>query len=263
MARVISCGGPTAGCWLDAIPSSHDYTLSNAEFCMASLLRLGASLPALRAIDTCIAQCGEPIDKFGYHLLTCKWGGGAIHRHDRGLDSVHQMLSSVGLRCRKDLIEQFEGKQRPDIAVYDFDNGKKLLLDITISHPWAQNYIGRSCTTARFAAAERDRIKNNKCLQMSNDLGYLFRPFSLKVFVRLGVSARVTLKQVSRLAAPLAGFSPEEFLNEWRRRLSVCLQKGNARILFNKVDTIIGRQQPSRPNTCNTVIVCHFGVDFT
>ena len=124
MARVISCGGPTAGCWLDAIPSSHDYTLINAEFCMASLLRIGASLPALRAIDTCIAQCGEPIDKFGYHLLTCKWGEGAIHRHDRGLDSVHQMLSSVGLRCRKDLIEQFEGKQRPDIAVYDFDNGK-------------------------------------------------------------------------------------------------------------------------------------------
>ena len=82
MARVISCGEPTAGCWLDAIPSSQDYTLSNAEVCMASLLQLGASLPALRAIDSCIAQCGEPIDNFEYHLLTCKWGGGAIHRHD-------------------------------------------------------------------------------------------------------------------------------------------------------------------------------------
>ena len=49
MARVISCGEPTAGCWLDTMPSSQDYTLSNAEFCMASLLRLGGSLPALRA----------------------------------------------------------------------------------------------------------------------------------------------------------------------------------------------------------------------
>ena len=72
MARLISCEGPTAGCWLDAIPSSQVYTLSNAEFCMASLLQLGASLPALRVIDSCIAQCGEPVDNCGYHLLTCK-----------------------------------------------------------------------------------------------------------------------------------------------------------------------------------------------
>ena len=71
------------------------------------------------------------------------------------------MLSSVGLRCRKELTKQFEGKQCPDIAVYNFDNGKKLLLDIAIAHPWAQNYIGQSCTTAGFAVAERDRIKNS------------------------------------------------------------------------------------------------------
>ena len=129
------------------------------------------------------------------------------------------------LRCRKELTEQFEGKKRPDIAVYDFDNGKKLLLDITIAHPWAQNYISRSCTTAGFAAAERDRIKNNKYWQMSTDLGYLFCPFSLEVFVRLRESARETLKQVSRLAAPLAGYSTEEFLNEWRRRLSFVYKK--------------------------------------
>ena len=155
------------------------------------------------------------------------------------------MLSSVGLRCRKELTEHLEGKERPDIAVYDFDNGKKLLLDITIAHPWAQNYISQSCKTAGFTAAERDHIKNNKYLQMSTDLGYLSRAFSLEVFGHLGESARETLKQVSRLAAPLAGYSPEEFLNKWRHRLSVCLQKGNARILSNKVNTIIRRQRSS------------------
>ena len=71
MARVISCGGPTAGCWVDAIPSSQVYTLSNGEFCTA-LLQLGASLPALRALDSCIEQCEDPIDNFEYHLLTCR-----------------------------------------------------------------------------------------------------------------------------------------------------------------------------------------------
>ena len=209
--------------------------MSNAEFCMAPLLRLCASLPALRAIDSCIAQCGEPIDNFGYHLLTCKLGGG----YSSTRSSLRQCISNVGLRCGKEITEQFEGKQRPDIAVYDFDNGKKLLLDITIAHSWAQNYISRNFTTEGFAAAERDRIKNNKYLQMSTDLEYLFRPFSLEVFGRMEESARETLKQVSRLAAPLARYSSEEFLNKWRRRLSVCLQKGNARILSNNVNTII------------------------
>ena len=213
IARVISCGGPTAGCCLDAIPSLQDYTSSNVEFCMAFLLRLCASLPALRAIESCIAQCGEPIDNFGYRLLASKWGGGAIHRHDRILDSVHQMLSSVGLRCWKELTEEFESKQRPDIAVYDFNNGKKLLLDITIAHHWAQNYIGRCCTTAGFAAAERDRFKNNKYLQMSTILiGSIWsfwkvskRDTEASVKISSTVSRILTRRVSKRVATPSVG----------------------------------------------------------
>ena len=47
---MISCEGSIAGCWLDAIPSSQDYTLSNAEFAWLLLLQLGAALLALRDI---------------------------------------------------------------------------------------------------------------------------------------------------------------------------------------------------------------------
>ena len=135
MARVIKCEGPTAGCWLDAIPSSQDYTLSNAEFCMFSLLRLGACLSALRAIDRCIAQCGKLLITLDAISLNSSLEEVLFIDTIESYNTVHQMLSSVGLRCRKEATEQFEGKQRPDIAVYNFDNGKKLLLDITIAHP--------------------------------------------------------------------------------------------------------------------------------
>ena len=77
--------------------------------------------------------------------------------------SLRQCISNVILSwfaMQEKLTEKFECKQRPDIAVYDYDNGKKLLLDIPIAYPWAQNYISRSCTTAEFAAAEQDSIKN-------------------------------------------------------------------------------------------------------
>ena len=123
MAGVMKCGGPTAGCWLDAIPSSQDYTLSYAEICMSSLLRLGASLSALRAINRCIAQCGELLITSDAISLHASLEEMLFIDTIESYNSVHQMLSSVGLRCRKEVTEQFEGKQRPDIAVYNFDNG--------------------------------------------------------------------------------------------------------------------------------------------
>ena len=111
-------------------------------------MRLGASLPVLGNIEKCIPLCGKDIDKQGYHLLTCKFGGGPIFRHDGYLDIYYNMLREVGFHCRKELTAQFQNKQRPDIAVYDFHEGKKLLLDITITHPWAQSNISGSSTTA-------------------------------------------------------------------------------------------------------------------
>ena len=49
-----------------------------------------------------------------------------------------KMLRSVDLRSRKELTAQFQGKQRPDIAVYNYRDGKKLLLNITITHDGLQ-----------------------------------------------------------------------------------------------------------------------------
>ena len=126
---------------------------------MSSLLQLGESLSALRAIDRCIAQCGELLITLDAISLHASLEEVLFIDTIESYNSVHQMLFSVGLQCRKEVTKQFEGKQRPYIAVYNFENGKKLLLDITIAHPWAQNCIGRCCITAVFAV---NRIKNNK-----------------------------------------------------------------------------------------------------
>ena len=81
-----------------------------------------------------------------------------IHRHDRITDNVFQMMSAVGFRCRRELTDQFEGKQRPDL-VYDYVDAKKLLLDITIAHPCAKKYITKSSCIAGSAAAEKSKPK--------------------------------------------------------------------------------------------------------
>ena len=131
-ARLHSAGGPDAGAWLDSIPQSRELSLSNAEFQTAALLRLGADLPILRHIREC--NCGVQMAADGYHLLTCPKDGGFIRRHDAWQHCWQQMLRSVNYRVEMEKEKELEDKKRPDIGVYDFENGKKLLLDITVIH---------------------------------------------------------------------------------------------------------------------------------
>ena len=72
--------------WLDAMPSSHHFILSNDDFLNAVCLSLGRAIPSLQSLNHCIPQCGPKVDIKAYHAITCKWGGGPIHRHDAALD---------------------------------------------------------------------------------------------------------------------------------------------------------------------------------
>ena len=260
-ARVISCGGPIAGSWLDVIPNTQEFTMSNMDFRVASLLRLGAPLPELQALDNCIPQCKQPLDSSGYHILTCKWGGGIIRRHDHIADCLYKMLTSVGYRCRKELPDQFDGKQRPDVAVYDYKDGKKLLLDVTIAHPAARKYISKSHSVAGFAATEREKQKNTKYLSKSRELGYLFKPFAMEVFGRWSDSAQNFLSETSKFAASTLQISSAEFLHMWRRRFATCLQKENVSIMSEKMKSLVPKTTVDANFRQKQPVRC-FGLDF-
>ena len=78
--RLRSLGGKGAGAWLTAIPESTNFTFQQYEYCLARLLRLGLQSPAVSWIKKC--ECGAVLDDKGYHLLTCKKGGGPVWSHD-------------------------------------------------------------------------------------------------------------------------------------------------------------------------------------
>ena len=261
-ARLISSSGPNAGSWLEAIPSTQHFTLSSAQFCTAAFMRLGAPLPALSSIQKCTANCGKSVDPHGYHLLTCKWGGGPIRRHDHLSDRLYDLFRSLGFRCKKELQNQFEGKKRPDVAVYDYHQGKKLLLDMTVTHPWALHNITLSKKTSGYAAAAKERSKNSKYLSLATNLGHLFRPFALEVFGCWGEQGVNSLKEVAKLAPSALDISSGDFTSYWRHRLAVCLQKENANIIHDKVAAIVGRS-PLDPNSISSIEARHCSIDFT
>ena len=104
-------------------------------------------------------HCKKVVDDKGYLLLTCKFVGGPIRRHNHFLDRSYDKLRSVDYRCRKELASQFEGKQHPDIAVYNYRDGKKLLLDTTITHPWSKTNLTGSSKKAGFV---KEKEKDDK-----------------------------------------------------------------------------------------------------
>ena len=72
------------------------------------------------------------------------------------------------LRCRKELTTQFEHKKRPDIAIYKYKDGKKMLLDITITHPFAVKNLSGNSEKAAFARKSRRKQSTPRKLKLSD-----------------------------------------------------------------------------------------------
>ena len=45
-------------------------------------MRLGMAMPLPLLADKCECKCGKMINRKGYHLLTCKVGGGPVWSHN-------------------------------------------------------------------------------------------------------------------------------------------------------------------------------------
>jgi len=193
----------------------------------------------LRRLPTC--TCGVTSDAEGYHLVTCSKDGGVVRRHDEVQNAWLHMLKSVNYHCVLEEEHLFKStdrpddKKRPDISIYNFKDGKKLLLDISIVHPQAKHWISGSAKDNGFAAAGGDRLKNQKYAALAQKQGYLFQPVVSEVFGRWSPVARGIFSFIAR--RPSADFEQNKaaFINYWRRRLSICLQKENANIILRKI----------------------------
>ena len=174
------------------------------------------------------------------------------------------MLCAVDLQCRKELTSQFADKKRPDIAIYNYRDDKKLLLDITITHPCAVRNISGSSNKAAFATSEQENRKQAKYSKQAEDLGHLFRPIAIEVFGRWGQDAESTLSEASRMAHMCLQINSAQFKNLWHRCISTSRQKENVRIIENKVNTIISKKQ-KEPNAISRLGFSSrcFGLDFS
>ena len=153
-ARFRSLQGVGAGACMAGLNTSF------SEVCNKAWRLLSSEMPLGSVVSTC--ECGKDIDSDGYHLLTCKTGGGPIW--------THETLASVWSDCLQHLMithhreprnRYINSDDRPDIIAFDAQSGCDIELDISVAHPWAQHVISLAALES-VAAGKREVEKSKK-----------------------------------------------------------------------------------------------------
>ena len=104
-ARLRSLQGKGAGAWLESVPTSDKFAMNKNEFQIAAFLRLGQAMPFNSCVTHC--NCGRELDADGYHLLTCKLGGGLVWEHNNLVAEWCQCLRDLQLHHKKEPKNQY------------------------------------------------------------------------------------------------------------------------------------------------------------
>ena len=118
---------------------------------------------------------------------------------------------------------------RPDITIFDNETGQTLDLDISLAHPWSVDNVKRASRIDGFAASAREDKKKTKYSEHQ-----LPGCSESKYFGRWGEEALRFLNQLSRKNQNLV-----QFKSHWRKRLSIILQKCNARVLLKNYQDLV------------------------
>ena len=239
-ARHRSTKGKGAGAWLNAIPTSEVLALNSYEYRLASLLRLGLPIPLSDWMTTC--NCGASLDSSGYHLLTCKTGGGPVWSHESLASVWSDCLRELHIHHRREPRHRYaNSNDRPDIVAFDSDSGCNVDLDIALAHPWSSDIFPRSSETDDAAAERREERKKSKyekeCLPGGTAVSLI--PLVMEHFGRWGVMGRNFLQKLAKKSCDEIGRpNAAEFLDFWRKRFSLQLQKCNAKVILRKMASL-------------------------
>jgi hypothetical protein len=240
-ARMRSLQGKGAGAWLESIPVSTKFALKAGDFCLATRLRLGCDMPLGMVSSFC--DCGKTIDKAGYHLLTCKTGGGPIWSHETIVGVWGDCLKQLQIVHHREPRDRYvNSNARADIIAYNAQTGADIELDVSLAHPWAGHIISQAAEEDGVAAARREHEKSRKYAAMVDVWGSPSScvPLVLEHFGRWGQQALQFLDQLSLQSVDEDGReNGKEFKTFWRRRFSVALQRCNSSVLRRKISRIV------------------------
>ena len=121
--------------------------------------------------------------------------------------------------------------------VYNPETGTNIDLDIAMAHPWSSDIFPKSAEKDKSAAKRREEQKMDKYRKVRLPGGSMVKVprLVLKHFGRWGEERKKFLQMLSKHSLDKIGRpNAPEFIDYWRKRFSVQLQKCNAKVLLKK-----------------------------
>ncbi len=231
-ARFIANSVCESGAWLQTIPSPQLGThLTNDEFRIALALRLGL---VIVQPHTCV--CGDKVNKYGLHGLSCSKAKGTNPRHAAGNNILQRALKSAEIPS----ILEPPGCSRPDgkkpdgMSLTPWARGRSVLWDYTCSDTFAPSYIQGTSRQAGHAAKKAEQRKIHHYNDLANQ--FIFIPVATETS---GVIGEIGLKFIKAIGSKIAEVTGEKRSTSFLiQRISISIQKGN-------VASIMGTIPPS------------------
>ena len=232
-----------ARAWLDAIPKSEAQTLSPSEFRTAFRNRLLIPHPQLLAHTTC--TCGKDVDCYGVHTQKCKQDGYLTNATHNGLVAcLAEMIRHCGQSVRVEASGIFNNvdpsnNQRMDLVV--FDPGRpNALYDVVVTNPVSQEVLTSASVNTR-ATRVHEQIKERRYKDAAAAAGMRLHGLAIEVYGAWGCDFTQMFTHFISLGTVVTQIPKAILANYWRRRISVCLQRGVANAINTRTNKLAAR----------------------
>ncbi|CAH2228593.1 jg1311, partial [Pararge aegeria aegeria] len=158
-ARLLALSAKESGYWLHALPSSNLGTmLDHTTLSVVIGLRLGASI-----IQPHRCHCGDSVDTYGHHGLSCSRSAGRFSRHSTINDIIRRSLATALPALLEPIgLARFDGKRPDGMTLIPWRLGSSLLWDATCVDTLAASHIQATSSMVGAAATIADQAKRHK-----------------------------------------------------------------------------------------------------
>ena len=231
-SRLLALAADQASDWLSAIPMpTIGLKLDNSSLRVAVGLRLGIKLCEPH---TCV--CGQLVDPWGRHGLSCKNAKGTHSRHSQVNDIIKRALASAGTPAVLEPIglTRSDGKRPDGLTLYPWTGGKCVVWDYTCRDTLAPSHVAATSQEAGGAAKKAEDTKLAVYQELASNYNVI--PVATETLGSWGPRGLKFIRDIgSRIADATGEKRSKYFLFQ---AISMAVQRGNVASILGTVPDV-------------------------